>query len=126
MENMKNGYLRYFTSLLAGCLLLSFTNRLLAQTPGALLTQAYVALASADHDYKGHRAAAMKHVEDAAKVLGVNVRGDGHNHEKQGVSDEQLRTANGLLEQARPALKGKSLHHVNRALKEISTALKIK
>ena len=126
LKFMKNCYLRYFVSLLAGCLLLSSSNHALAQTPGALLTQAYAALASADHDYKGHRVEAMKQVEAAAKLLGVNVRGDGHGHEKQGVSDEQLRTASGLLEQARPALKGKALHHVNRALKDISTALKIK
>jgi hypothetical protein len=93
---------------------------------GDLLTQAYATLARADHDYKGHRHAAMKQIEDAGKALGINVRGDGKGHEPQGVSDEQLRTAQGLLEQARAGLKGKPLKHVNSAIKQISTALKIK
>jgi len=93
---------------------------------GALLTQAYSALASADHDYKGHRAAAMRHIEAAGKALGVNVRGDGKGHEAQGVSDNQLRTAQGLLEQARPGLSGRPLRHVNRAINDLTVALQIK
>jgi hypothetical protein len=39
----------------------------------------------------------LKQIEAAAKLLGVNVRGDGKGHENQGVSDAQLRTAQGLL-----------------------------
>ena len=78
------------------------------------------------HDYKGHRVEAMKQIEAAAKVLGVNLHGDGRGHEKQGVSDEQLRSARGMLEQARPGLKGKALKHVDRAISQVNTALKIK
>jgi hypothetical protein len=68
----------------------------------------------------------MKQIEAAAKLLGVSVRGDGRGHEKQGVSDAQLRTAQGLLQQALPGLSGKPLKHVNRALQQLSIALSIK
>ena len=94
--------------------------------PADLLSQAYTALARADHDYKGHRVSAMKHVQAAAKLLGVSIKGEGKGHEKQFVSDEQLRTAQKLLEQARAGLTGKPLKHVNQALEQISTALAIK
>jgi hypothetical protein len=95
-----------------------------------LLAEAYAALDRADHDYKGHRMAAMKQVEEAGKTLKLNLGGDGHGHEKQGVSDEQLATAEGLLNQAKGQLSEekhkKALHHVNKALAELHTALKIK
>ncbi len=94
------------------------------------LTEAYAALDRADHDYKGHRIAAMKQIEEAGKELKLNLGGDGHGHEKQGVSDEQLRTAEGILTQIKGELKGekhsKVLHHVNKALEDLHTALKIK
>ena len=91
-----------------------------------LLRQAYTTLAVADHDYKGHRVKAMKQIEAAEKALGVKVKGDGKGHEPQGVSDNQLRTALGLLQQARTELKGKPLTHVDNAIKQITTALTIK
>jgi hypothetical protein len=61
-----------------------------------------------------------------ASILLVTVCGDGKGHEKQGVSDAQLRTAQGLLQQARSGLSGKSLKHVNQALQQLSIALSIK
>jgi len=94
--------------------------------PGELLREAYVRLEKADHDYKGHRKHAMEQIEGAAKLLGVKVRGDGRGHEKQGVSDEHLREAEKLLQQARGGLSGKALKHVNKALEHLSIALKIK
>ena len=110
------------------CLALTFSMKLSAgpAASGDLLQQAYTALEQADHDYKGHRKDAMKQIEDAGKLLGINLRGDGKAHEEQGVSDEQLRTAQGLLEQARSGLAGKPLKHVNRALKQLRIALNIK
>ena len=93
---------------------------------GDLLRQAYTTLERADHDYKGHRIEAMKQIEAAGKALGVKVRGDGKGHEPQGLSDAQLRTAQGLLEQARAGLKGKPLRHVNKAINQLSIALAIK
>ena len=54
---------------------------------------------------------AMKQIEAAGKLVHLNLGGDGKGHEKQGVSDEQLVAAQGILnqikgggkEQTRPA-----------------------
>jgi hypothetical protein len=94
--------------------------------PADLLRQAYGELASADQDYRGHRKGAMKQVEEAAKVLGVNLHGDDRDHERQGVSDDHLRNAQDLLNQASSGLAGKSLKHVMAAEKQISLALSAK
>jgi len=95
-----------------------------------LLAQAYTDLDHADHDYRGHRMRAMKQVEAAGKEVHVNLGGDGRGHEKQGVSDEQLAAARGVLEQIKSQLAGEPksrvLHHVNKALEELSVALKVK
>jgi len=128
VNDMKANLLRSLVGLVLLCYGLSLGPSLLAypSPPAALLTQAYSALAQADHDYKGHRVNAMKQVQAAGKILGVNVRGDGKGHERQGVSDAQLRTAQGLLQQARASLSGKALKHVDKALQEISLSLSIK
>ena len=124
---MKTNFLRSLTLATVLALMLSFASNLLAgPVPGDLLIKAYANLEMADHDYNGHRADAMKQVEAAAKEMGINVRGDGKGHERQGVSDEQLRAARGLLEEARVNLKGKTLAHVNKAIHQIDIALKIK
>ena len=125
---MRTSLPRSLPSMVVAALVLLFGLRLLAAPvpPGPLLVQAYTTLEQADHDYKGHRVAAMKQIEAAAKLLGVDVRGDGKGHEPQGVSDTQLRTAQGLLEQARAELTGVPLRHVNQAIAQISTALTIK
>ena len=122
---MKNPLFRsLLLPLLVGCFL-AFTGSLHA-APVDLLRQAYVTLAQADHDYKGHRIAAMKQIEAAGKVLGVSLRGDGKNREKQGISDENLRAARSLLRDAASGLGGKALKHVRAAEKQINTALAIK
>jgi hypothetical protein len=125
---MKINFYRSFIGLAVVCSVLSFGQNLVAApAPAAgLLVRAYTTLEQADHDYKGHRKAAMKQIEAAAKLLGVKVRGDGKGHEKQGVSDVQLRTAQGLLQQAQSGLRGKPLGHVNKALQQLSIALSIK
>src|ERR1035437_10982041 len=125
---MRISFCRSIVGLAAVCFALSFGQSLVAAPPpsAGLLVQAYATLGQADHDYKGHRVAAMKQIEAAAKLLGVGVRGDGKAHEKQGVSDAQLRAAQGLLQQARPGLSGKPLKHVDRALQQLSIALSIK
>jgi len=94
--------------------------------PVDLLRQAYGELASADHDYKGHRRAAMAKVEGAARLLGARLGGDSRRHEKQGVSDEHLRAAQSLLQQAASGLSGRPLRHVLAAEKQLSIALTIK
>ena len=124
---MKILSLRLLAFAAAVCLMLGFTSKLAAgPASGDLLIKAYSNLEMADHDYKGHRADAMREIEAAAKEIGINVRGDGKGHERQGVSDEQLRIARGLLEEARGGLKGKPLNHVNKAISQIDVALKIK
>jgi hypothetical protein len=98
-----------------------------ATAAGGLLSQAYAALSVADHDYQGHRVKAMKHIEVAAKVLGITLQGNGTGHEPQATSDQQLRTAQTLLQQALvPGLKPRVQKQVNLALTELSTALSIK
>ena len=100
-----------------------------ANSPAAagLLTQAYSALSAADHDYQGNRVRAMKQIEIAAKMLGVTLAGDGKVKELQITSDQQLRTAQGLLQQAVAAgLKPKPQEHVQKALAFLTTALSIK
>jgi hypothetical protein len=125
---MKMNLYRSFIGLAAVCFALAFNQSLVAGPPPAagLLVQAYSTLEQADHDYKGHRVAAMKQIEAAARLLGVNVRGDGKGHKPQGVSDAQLRAAQGLLQQAQAGLSGKALKHVNKALQQLSIALSIK
>src|ERR1700728_3198325 len=48
-----------------------------------MLHRAYHILATGDHDYHGHRAKAMHAVEAAAKLLGVDLKGDYKEHEMQ-------------------------------------------
>ena len=92
-----------------------------------LLSQAYAALTVADHDYQGHRVKAMKHIEIAAKVLGVTLGGNGTGHEAQATSDQQLHTAQTLLQQALAAgPRPRVQKQINLALTELSTALSIK
>ncbi len=90
------------------------------------LTQAYAALSVADHDYQGHRAKAMKQIEAAAKEMGVSLAGNGKGHEQQVTSDQQLQTANTLLQQAMPGLPPKAQKHVSKALEDLAAALAIK
>jgi hypothetical protein len=125
---MKNLNLRSFTLAVMAALLFCFTSTLLAgPSPAAdLLRQAYATLERADHDYKGHRIAAMRQIEAAGKVLGENLRGDGKARERQPVSDEQLRAAQAQLQEASSQLTGKAQKHVNQAIKQLSIALKIK
>jgi hypothetical protein len=126
--DMKTSLASSLIAITIACAILCFGPNLVAQPSGsgALLTQAYATLSMADHDYKGHRIAAMKQIEKAGTLIGVNVRGDGKGHEQQGVSDQQLRTAQNLLEQARSGLAPKPLNHVNKAIEQISIALSIK
>jgi hypothetical protein len=92
----------------------------------ALLDDAYATLAQAKHDYKGHRVKAMKQIELALGEVGAKVSGKGKNREPQGTSDAQLRSAQGLLQQAKGGLSGKGLKHVENAIAQINDALAVK
>jgi len=54
------------------------------------------------------------------------VKGNVHVKEAQAASDQQLGTAQSLLQQAAPALQSKAKMHVDKALEELSTALSVK
>ncbi len=102
-----------------------------AGNPVALLRPAYITLATADHDYKGHRVKAMKAIEAACALLGTDISGEGKGHEPQAVSDAQLRQALSEVQQASAAVPaGKSqkkiVTHLDKAISEITTALTIK
>jgi hypothetical protein len=110
----------------------------LAETPAGtpnsdeinLLKQAYATLAMADHDYKGHRVKAMKAIDAACKTFGLDITGSGKGHEKQGISDAQLRQAQQEVQQASQIAGGlnqaKVVKHLEKAISEISEALAIK
>ena len=94
-----------------------------------MLHRAYHILATGDHDYHGHRARAMHQVEDAAKLLGLDLSGDARDHEKQVLSDDKLREARGLISNvlASAAVKDqkKVVNHLNAAVNQINIALSV-
>jgi hypothetical protein len=134
--SMNTKFSRLFISMAVLTLFLSLGAHVRAQAPPpppayppttpALLTQAYADLAVADHDYKGHRIWAMRQIEAAAKELGFKLGGNGHGHEAQIASDDQMRKAQGLLQQALTGLPPKAQEHLQKAIAEISAALGIK
>jgi hypothetical protein len=95
-----------------------------------MLHRAYRILATGDHDYEGHRAKAMHAVEEAAKLLKLDLKGDAKDHEKQVISDDKLREAQGLITSvlASADVKGQKHieKHLNEAVHQINVALKIK
>jgi len=68
----------------------------------------------------------MREIEAAANYLKFDLRDDGRGLERQRVSDEQLRSARSLLEQARVELDKKPRKHVEKAIKEVDLALKVR
>ena len=125
-----NYYLSFRYSILFTSILLAFglVSHAQAQSGNAtgLLNDAYATLAQAKHDYKGHRVKAMKQIELALGEVGAKVTRTAKNHEPQGTSDAQLRTAQNLLEQASHELSGKALKHTDAAIKQINEALSIR
>jgi len=98
------------------------------------LTQAYSTLASADHDYQGHRVKAMHAIRKAARLMGTKIAGDGKGQgkgqEQQTLSDSQLRSVQGMLQQVRGSVSGRNqqlvVQHINEAIQHLSVALSIK
>lgn len=93
-----------------------------------MMHHAYRILASGDHDYHGHRAAAMNQIHKAADLLGLDLRGDDKAREKQVLSDDRLREARGLLQNVLASAEVKSQkrisHHIELAIREIDLALR--
>jgi hypothetical protein len=100
------------------------------------LSEAYRLLETADHDYDGHRSLAMRHVKEAARLIGQRVSGgrtsaervssNGGEPETQVASDGQLRRAQSLLQGASGHLSGEALQHVQTALQHLSIALNVR
>ena len=93
-----------------------------------MMHRAYRILASGDHDYHGHRMAAMHEIHKAADMLGMDLTGDDKDHEKQFLSDDRLREARGLLKNVLGAAEvkgqGRISHHIEQAIREIDLALR--
>lgn len=96
----------------------------------ATLTQAYSTLASADHDYKGHRVKAMAAIRKALRMMGTKVGGDGKGKESQTLSDSQLRGVQTQLQNVKGTIRGRNqqrvVQHINEAIQHLSVALSIK
>jgi hypothetical protein len=94
------------------------------------LTQAYSTLASADHDYQGHRVKAMQAIKKASRLMGHKITGEGHAKEPQSLSDAQLRSVQGMLQKVRGTVSGGKqqmvVQHLNEAIHHLSVALSIK
>ena len=95
-----------------------------------MLQNAYLILATGDHDYKGHRVRAMHQIEAAAKLLGVTLSGDAKDKQPQPLSDAKLREAQGLLQNVLGAAEVKNQErvtkHITNAVNQINTALSIR
>ena len=95
-----------------------------------MMHRAYRILAYGDHDYKGHRIAAMKQVKAAAGLLGLDLSGDDRDREKQVLSDEQLRSARDLLTHVldNSEVQGqiRIAKHIHNAIDQINKALAVR
>jgi hypothetical protein len=95
-----------------------------------MLHRAYHILATGDHDYKGHRVRAMKAVEAAGKLLGLDLVGDLKDRQPQFLSDEKLREAQGLIANVLASAAVKDQKRITKQLAEavnqINIALSIK
>jgi hypothetical protein len=95
-----------------------------------MLQNAYLILATGDHDYKGHRMKAMHQIEAAAKLLGMNLSGDAKDKQPQSLSDAKLREAQGLLQNVLGAAEVKNekrvTKHISEAINQINIALSIR
>jgi hypothetical protein len=104
--------------------------RAYAEPPREELAHAYRLLKSADHDYDGHREAAMKEVQIAGDKLGLTLEGEGVERERQWKSDRRLTEARRLLRDARDKLeehdRDRVAASVEKAIKELDVALKVK
>jgi hypothetical protein len=95
-----------------------------------MLRRAYAILATGDHDYKGHRVAAMREVKKAAELLGFDLGGDDKNKERQRLSDDKMREARDLLDHVLGAAEVKDQEkiakHISKAIREIDGALAVR
>jgi len=63
----------------------SFAARVYAEPPRQEVVHAYVLLKHANHNYEGHRARALEHLQSAGKALNLKLEGDADNRERQAI-----------------------------------------
>lgn len=106
---------------------LSFAARIYAEPPRQELVHAYVLLKHANHNYEGHRARALEHLQAAGKALNLTLEGDADNRERQWKSDQMMAEARHLLYHARGAFERHdrdiAAAHVDKAIEEIDRAI---
>ncbi len=130
VTSMKKATRSLCLRIVAIALALSFGLSAYAETPRESMVHAYRLMKKADHDYDGHRVKAMEHLEVAGKALGLELKGDLGDKERQWKSDAQLAEARKLLRNAAKKLeradRDRVADHVDLAIKEIDLALKVK
>jgi len=119
-----------YLQISAVVLALSFGTIAHAETPREEIAHAYILLAHADADYAGHRGNAMKVLSAVGKDLGLHLEGDAATSERQWKSDRKLMEARRILLDAREKLEEKdrarAATRLDKAIREIDTALKVK
>jgi len=117
----------FYLQILAVTVALSFAARVYAEPPRQELVHAYVLLKHANHNYEGHRARALEHIEAAGKALDLKLEGDTDNHEHQLQSDQMMAEARHMLFHARESFerhdRDRAATHVDRAIEEIDRAI---
>jgi hypothetical protein len=124
---MKLSY-RTLSKLAAVAVVLSFGARAYAENARDEVVHAYHLLKTADRDYDGHRAEAVKDVETAGNRLGLSLdKFEFPRVESQWKSDQKLSEARRLLKDAGDKLeerdRDRAAESVNRAVHEIDRAL---
>jgi hypothetical protein len=113
--------------LVAVTVALSFAARVYAEPPRQELVHAYALLKNANHNYEGHRARAMEHIQAAGKAINLKLEGDASEREHQWKSDQMLAEARHLLYHARGAFEAHdrdlAAAHVDKAIEEIDRAI---
>jgi hypothetical protein len=99
-------------------------------SPRDELAHAYVLLKLANHNYGGHKGAAIKELEAAGHELGLDLKARGSEHERQMKSDELLAEAGRILHETRDRLdahdRERAAAHVNEAIHQVDMALRVK
>jgi hypothetical protein len=115
--------------LIAGFMLL-FGNQAFGQSAREDMVHAYILLKTANHNYGGHREAAIKEIERAGHDLGLDLRGRSTQREQQLQSDAQMAEAFRILHEVRNRLdrhdRDIAATHVDNAMHEIDLALRLR
>jgi hypothetical protein len=127
---MKISYQSTWLKMAAVMVALTFGVRAYAEGPREEIVHAYRLMKAADHDYDGHREAALKDLREAGDKLGLTLEGEGVHEERQWKSDRRMNEARRLLREARGKLEDRDRERaadkVDHAIKELDAALKVR